>query len=332
MAYMNVSTVTDLADQIPEIWQRKLFMSAQAMMWWQKFTGAEGSGMPVVVKRDLIDQPGDTIHVNRLIDLSGAGVTGESTLEGNEEKISDQQVVCVPDWIRHGVAATGKAKKQINNDFREMAMRLLSRWIAKKQDQDKWTAAQTVAACGYDNETIGVVYPGNKTSVDTLDSADEFTVAEIRKTAALMRGDDIPGVMVPDLPGEQYYICLIHPYQGYTLKQDTEWINAQRDSAIRGKANPLFTGALGEVDGVVLYETTNATLVANANSPSINTARAVMMGAEAMAHAENKVLTWAEQKRDYGFEHGIGIEIAYQNKVLYAKALRQIVTAAIAPS
>jgi len=332
MAFMNLTTTTEFANLIPEIWARKLFMKAQALQWWQRFVGNEGSGMPIIRKTELLTEPGDTIRVNRLVDLTGTGVTGESTLVGNEEQITTQQVSVVPEWIRHGVASTGKAKKQINNDFRQMAMTLLARWIAEKQDKDKWTAAQQTAAVGWESEAIGIVYGGDATSVDTIDSSDEFTAETVRKTVALMRGDNIHGISIPGLPGEEYFVCMIHPYQAYSLKQDTEWITNHRDCSERGKMNPIFTGALGELDGAVIYESTNCGRTQNANSPAVYYSRAVMIGAEAIAHGENKVLTWNEQTRDYGFEHGVGIEIAYQDKVLCAKAIKQIVTSSEAPN
>jgi N4-gp56 family major capsid protein len=331
MAFLNPNTVTDLSAFIPEIWAQRVYQEALAKMWWERFTGLEGSGMPVVRKTELLTQPGDTIHVTRLADLTGDGVSGETTAEGTEEKLSIATIDLIPDWIRKPTSVTGKANKQSMQNFRQQAMMSLSRWLAKKMDRDKWTAASLTTPVGFDTAVIETIYGGTATSVNEIVATDDYSVAEIRKAAAQLRASDISGISIPGLPGMEYYPNFIHPYQALSLKQDSEWINAQHNSAIRGKDNPMFTGALGEIDGVVIYETTHCKRALNANSPAVQTARAIMMGAEALAHAENIGLGWKEQFRDYEFEQGILIEIAYQDKVLAGKAIKHIVTAAVAP-
>ena len=332
MSYLNPSTTTNLSAWIPEIWAMRVYQETLTKMWWERFTGPEGSGMPVVRKTELLTQPGDTIHITRLADLIGAGVSGEATLKGNEEKLSIATVDLIPEWLRHGTSITGKATKQSMQDFRKKAMMSLSRWLAKKMDADKWAAASVTTAAGFDNTAVKTIYAGSATSVNAIAETDDFSVSEIRKAAALQRADNISGISMPDLPGQEYYLCFIHPFQALSLQQDSEWINAQQNAGIRGKDNPMFTGALGEVAGVVLYETTNCLITPNANSPVVDTARAIMMGAEAIAHAENLTLEWKEEMEDYEFEQGIAIMSAYQTKILAGKALKHIVTAAVAPN
>ena len=47
---------------------------------------------------------------------------------------------------------------------------------------------------------------------------------------------------------------LVGTWAARYLKADPVWQAAQQNAAIRGSKNPIFTGALGEYDGVVLYE------------------------------------------------------------------------------
>lgn len=129
--------------------------------------------------------------------------------------------------------------------------------------------------------------------------------------------------------GEGYYLLFIHPWQAYSLKSDSEWIANHQSASPRGDTNPLFTGALGEVDGVIVHSTTQCTTADNANSPAIATARAVMVGQEAMCRGLNENIVWSEQIDDYEFEHGIGIRAAWQDKILSANAVVHIVSAAI---
>jgi N4-gp56 family major capsid protein len=328
---MNSNQASDLAYWIPELWAKKVYEEAKAKFFWERFSGPEGSGMPFIVKTELLTEPGDTIHISQISNLTGSGVTGETRLRGNEEKLSLAEVQVLPDWYRHAVSDTVKASKQITQDFRMKAQKALSYWMAKKMDTTAWTAARTTASCGFEADTIAIVYGNDASSVDTIDSSDDFGVAEIRKAAALLESNNIAKVSVPGMPpGDGYYLCFIHPWQAYSLKADSEWISNHESAGERGATNPLFTGALGSIDGVIIHSTTQCTRSENANSPAVYTARAIMVGQEAMCRGLNEDIVWSEQIDDYDFEHGIGIRAAWQDKILSANAIVHIVTAAIA--
>lgn len=327
------SGVTTLDYWIPTLWSKKVYEEAKAKMFWNRFTGPEGSGMPVIQKNELLTEPGETINISRLANLSGAGVTGESTLRGNEEQLSLAQVQVTPEWYRHAVASTGKARKQITQDFRMKAQAALSYWMAKKTDASMWTTSRSTGSVGFESSTISVIHGNDAESLDTLDSADTLGVTEIAKAAAVLRGNDIDPVSVPGMPaGLGYYLLFIHPFQAYSLKQDSDWINRHQDASARGETNPLFTGALGSIDGVIVHETTQCTRVQNGNSPAIYTARAVMVGAEALCRGLNTDISFVEQKDDYDFVQGIGIAAAWDDAVLSANAVAHILTAAIDPN
>lgn len=328
---MNSNVASDLTLWIPELWSRKVYEEAKAKHFWQRFSGPEGSGMPFIIKTELLTEPGDTINISQIAHLAGAGVTGETRLRGTEEKLSLAQVQIVPEWNRHAVSDTAKANKQIMHSFREKASMALSWWMATKFDTSAWTAARITAAAGFEAAAVAQVWGNTASSVDTITAADDFGVAEIRKGAAILENNNIPKVSVQGMPaGEGYYLLFINPWQAYTLKSDSEWISNMQSAAARGATNPLFTGALGEIDGVIVHSTTQCTRTENANSPAVYTARAVMMGQEALCRGLNEDIVWSEQIDDYEFEHGIGVRAAWQDKILSSKAMVHITTAAIA--
>jgi len=330
---LNFNTASDLNYWRPILWSAKVYEEAKARMFWNRFAGPEGSGMPLIMKTELLTQPGQTINISQIANLTAAGVSGESTLRGNEEKLTLRQVQCSPEWYRHAVADTRKASKQINQDFRMKAQAALSYWMAAKMDTSMWTAARLTSSVGFEAGTVEVIYANDATTVDTLDAADDFGVEEIRQAAAILEANNIMKISIPGMPaGEGYYLCFIHPYQAYSLKKDSEWIANHQNASERGKDNPLFTGALGEVDGVIVHQTTQCTSANNANSPVIAAARAIMVGQEALCRGMNEDITWSEQVDDYEFQHGIGVSAAWEDKVLSSKAIVQICTAAIKPS
>lgn len=329
---MNSNTVTDLAHWIPEMWARKCYEEAKAKHFWQRFSGPEGSGMPFIIKTELLTQPGDTIHISQVSNLSGAGVSGNTRLRGTEEKLSLAEITVVPEWNRHAVSDTAKASKQINQDFRVKAQKGLSYWMANKMDSSVWTAAEVIAAAGFEAAAVSRVYAGAATSDVTITSTMVFSVTEIRKAAAKLASANIPKIAVPGMPaGDGYYLCFINPWQAYSLKSDSEWIGNHQSATERGASNPLFTGALGEIDGVIVHPTTQCKQRAD-GAASINIATSIMCGQEALARGLNEDIGWAEQVDDYEFEHGIGIRAAWQDKILSSRALVQIVTAAITQS
>lgn len=330
MAYvLNNTTPTEVDSWIPEVWSRLVYMQTLAAMHTEKFTGEEGSGMPIIRKVELLNNPGDIINISQLSNLSGAGVSGSTTLKGSEEKLSLNDVTVTPDYVRHAVAFDKRAQTRSLYDLRNKAQISLSNWLADKKDTDAWTTMTGTGAVGFESSAIQVVYAGDATSVNTVDSSDEFDTTTIKKAVNALENSNIPKVKID---GDEYYICFIHTNQKYSLQKDTTWISAQQNANIRGKDNPLFTGAIGSYGGALLFVTTQVPTTNNANSPVVSTARAVMLGPEALCVGENEILEWHEELEDYEFERGIAIETSYEYKVMTRNAIVQIVSAAVNPN
>lgn len=329
---LNATGQSDLDLAIPEIWAARVFHQAFGAMYWTRFTGPEGSSMPIIQKEEVLNTAGDKINIQRVANLTGSGVSGESVLEGSEETLTLAEIELTPEWYRNGVAVTKPGEKKITFNFRTQASFVLSRWMTKKMDTSAWTELRRTTAAGFGSSTITTVYGGDATSLDSIDSADTFGVTELLKAVAELEANDVDRVVpptAPDAPG--YYLCFIHPYQAYSLRSDSEWQEAQRDANIRGKDNPLFSGALGEYGGAIVYSTTQCTRVQNSASPAVYTARAVMVGREAMARGVKENLEWEEQVTDYKWRKGIAISAAWDDEVLNEEAIIHILTAAVAP-
>jgi N4-gp56 family major capsid protein len=319
---LNANTVTDLAEWIPEIWSKLVHEEAIAKQLWDNYIGSEGSGMPVIMKTELLNNPGDTIRISQLANLTGSGVTGESTLQGNEEKLTLREIVTQPEWARNAVAETHKAKVQINQDFREKARFVLGRWLGLEMDSSLWTAVQQTAAVGFKAQTIDVIYANDATSVNTIDASDTFGVETIRQAVNNLEVKNIDKVGGED----GYYVIFIHPYQKFNLIKDSEWLAANREL---GEMNPIFTNILGVYGGAVIKTTTQCGRAQNANSPAVYYSRAVALGAEALCRGMGEEINWAEQITDYGFKRGIAIGAAWEDKVMNDEAICQIVTASV---
>ncbi len=79
------------------LWSRKLFREALRQCFMSRYMG-EGSDSLIQVLNDTKKGPGDRITVGLRMQLSGAGIQGDATLEGNEEALttySDYRLVPV---------------------------------------------------------------------------------------------------------------------------------------------------------------------------------------------------------------------------------------------
>lgn len=62
----------------------------------------------------------------------------------------------------------------------------------------------------------------------------------------------IPKITPIIIDGQPKYVCVISRLMAKALRADANWLEGQQYANIRGNKNPLFSGALGEWDGVVI--------------------------------------------------------------------------------
>lgn len=237
-----------LVNAIPEKWEVKIRKDAARKAFWDKFEGKEGSGMPVIVRNDFTKSAGDKVHIQILSQLGGDGVTAETTLAGSEERLSLGQFDLTVDWLRHAVAFTKKATKEANFNAIMAANELLSSWLARRKDSDMF--AQLITTASPDT-----IFGGDATTEATLGTNDTFGTTEIdRIKVALMRKGAIPIRIIKkgkqELP---VYGVVISEMDEYNLRADTVWNESNREAMLRGDDNPLFTGALGMYNGMLIY-------------------------------------------------------------------------------
>jgi hypothetical protein len=111
--------------------------------------------------------------------------------------------------------------------------------------------------------------------------------------------------------GRNLFVMLINPLQGRDLRSDSDWLEAQQYANIRGNDNPIFSGALGMYDGVIVHEHENVPITASGAS-SANVAHSIMMGCQAGAIAIAQEPSWNEDPTmDYGNSVGFATGMIY---------------------
>lgn len=303
---MAVTRKADVAGMIPTIWAADLYAQAEKMTFWHRFEGPQGSSMPVIRRDDLEKGAGDTVKVDIVLALTGAGLTGSTAgglLDGNEEKLKFRQTSYTVDAIRHGVRWEKLGKILITHEMRGTALNQLRKWLSGKLDDaifKEFTGTGVTTIPDTAKIARGTSGVG---SVNDIASGEGLTFDFITDLRSRARVDNrIEPLRMEN--GEEVYGLVAHPFALAALKKTTEWKQAQRDARERAATNPIFTGAVGMVDSVVLYESDRIPRAANAGS--VQTAQNIFFGAQALMRGYAYYPDWTEQYFSYGEEQGIG--------------------------
>lgn len=322
MASTSYGVNNDLA---VKLWSKKLFQEALKATYFSKFMG-KGTGNIVQIKDETSKSAGDKITVGLRMQLSGDGVQGDGTLEGNEEALSTYADSVYIDQLRHAVRSAGKMSEQrVPFSVREEAKDGLRDWW---QDRlDTWFFNQL---CGNTLSTLGTKFTGNQaalapssgkqiwadgTTDETLTSAGVFNLNLIDKCVEKAKTAS-PLIRPVKVGGKDKYVMFLHPYQVYDLRtttSDGQWLDIQK-AAMQGgdvSGNAIYDGSLGEYNGVILHESTRIPGGVNSTTSAAvsNTRRSVFCGAQSAVMAYGKddsgEMSWVEELFDYGNQLGV---------------------------
>jgi N4-gp56 family major capsid protein len=308
-----------------KLWSKKLFQEALKQTYASRFMG-KGSSSIVQIKDETSKGPGDQITVGLRMQLSGAGVQGDGTLEGNEEALTTYSDAVVINQLRHAVRSAGKMSEQrVPFSVREEARMGLQDWWADRIDT--WFFNQL----GGNTAQTDTRYTGNQAAlapdashkVYLNGSADEsatstfvFDITVIDKCVEKAKTLS-PMIRPVKVNGEDKYVMFLHPYQVYNLRTNTttgQWLDITKAalSGAKETGNLIYNGALGEYNGVILHEATRVPLGVNSSTgAAISTVRrAVFCGAQAAVMAYGKddaggEMSWTEELFDYGNQLGV---------------------------
>lgn len=295
-------------------WARQLYYEATKEIYFQRFMGDDPGSM-IQTKHELDGGEGKKLTFGLITNmLSGTtnSVSGDDVLEGNETAWSTYNFNITTQMERNAIRNTGEFDdSKVLYDFRREALALLRTWLAEFVDaniHNKLDASPTRSfrATG-SSESITSRIGDAKADLDgtgaLITPAD---ISALKKFAKIPPGANELKIRPLRVGGRMYYVLLVHPQQAYDLQRNSEWAQAQREARSRGDDNPLFTGALGEWDGVVVHEHELVTTFANGGSgANINGASALFMGAQAGVFGRVGRPIWREKSFDYGNQLGI---------------------------
>ncbi len=297
------ATTTITTNMVQKAWAKDLMKEAAKEDFFAKFKGTT-SGAIIQVKTELKKDKGDKITIPLVMQLTGNGISGDSTLEGNEEKLTFMDMAVTVNQIRNAVRLEGNMEEQKTAlNLRSAAKDALKEWLVEKIQKD------TFAALTGTPTTNRIVYGGSATSVGALTTTDTFTanLISVARRKALKASPKFKPVKVD---GKEYFVMIIDSYQARDLKNDAKWLDAQKFAANRGSDNPIFTGMLGIYDGVVLHE--HDDVVATLDGASgIRVGHALLLGCQAGIEGIAQETSWHEKGFDYDNQVGFSTGMIY---------------------
>jgi len=307
-------------------WSARLFEEVTKESYVGKFLGNSSNSL-IQRKTELSKAPGDRIRVGLRMLLTGDGVQGDATAEGNEEALTTYSMDVYIDQLRHAVRSGGKMSEQrVPFSVREEAMQGLKDWWMERLERSvanhlTGNTAQTDARYTGLNSTTAPdsshwLFANGEGTEASMSNSSTWGFSLTMLDKAVVKAKTLsPKIRPVRVNGRDYYVAFLHPNQVYQLRTSTntgQWLDIQK-SAMAGMdsaQSPIFTGALGVYNGVVLHEWSYLPSFTSSNANITGSVyRGALCGAQAAVMAtggsDGSSVTWREELFDYGNQLGV---------------------------
>lgn len=291
-------------------YSRDLLYAAKEATFFSKFMGTDDSAL-IHEKTETSKGSGDrvTCYLSGL--LEGDGVSGSDVLEGSEEASQTFTDSMIIDELRHAARVKGPGtieQQRVPRDLRDTAYNQLKDWWARRMDvslfnqlagntaqtDTKYTGMQAATApttgrhfwvdvSASNNDIIS----GSNDQTVGASATDILTINGVRALKNIATQTDSSGnfrmrpIMVG---GKPFWVLFVHNNQLRDLKNDTSTVGGWYDihqALLQGGDildNPIFTGAEGVVDGVIIHSSENVPRGVHSSTGAevANTRRAVL--------------------------------------------------------
>lgn len=252
-----------------------------------KFLMGTDENSPIQVKEELTKESGDKITFSLVARLTGSGVTGDNTLEGNEEALANYGHQVTVNQLRHGVVVGAYEKIKTKIDLLKAAKTMLRLWnmeqlrdlfiarllspvtdglttytAATEAQKDAWLVANNPSTA---NQRVlmgaskaNSVSGDHSTALATIDGTTDDLhqdIVRLIKRMAQSADPHIRPVMVQGgdkgVGGERFYaLAGSLPFRDLEANMDSIHQNA----GVRGDDNQIFTGGVIKVGNVFVFE------------------------------------------------------------------------------
>ena len=285
MALTNFGMLT--GDQL-QTWSRDFWRVARNMSFINQFAGSGQNALVQRITELTKSEKGTKANITLLADMTGDGITGDNTLEGNEEALRAFDITIELDQLRFANRIAGRmADQKTVVNFREQSRDALAYAIADRMDQ---LAFLTLSGVAYTHKTNGGLRATSSSAghelVDLVFASDVSAPTSARHlrvdvsggTSTLAAGDTTATVATDKIAyrdivnlkayakdhyirgirgagNEEMFHMFVTPQQMADLKLDSDFLANVRNAGVRGPGNSLFAGSSSlMVDGVMIHE------------------------------------------------------------------------------
>ncbi len=301
-------------------WSDKLFRETMGKTYCKRFMGRSADSI-LKLLTDLDNDPGDEVRYDLRIQDRSNGVQGDTRLKGFESALTFQQDTLKINQLRQAHAFRGMTQQRTVHDLRAEGRASLSDWYAWVYDVMFFSYMAGVSGDG-NEEISGILgssgFAGNALTAPDADhlidqSSTAFALTDLDSALAKAKVTN-PRVRPTMVNGQPKYVVVLHPYSIRSMKTGagaTAWNQIHQNASQRGNSNPIYTGALGEYNGVVIHESEYIQRVGNVTH---NVFLGACAGTMAFGNAWKRsrrgagggsYFSYREEDDDYGNEEGI---------------------------
>jgi N4-gp56 family major capsid protein len=346
---MTVSTFAS-ANKVAQ-WSKDFHIEWNRDNQFARYTSTKPTS-PIQLKEELTKAAGETVTVSLVTRLTGSGVTGDNTLEGNEEAIGNYGHQITVNQVRNAIAV-GKMEQQKGIiDLLDAARPLLKSWRMNMRrtdiiralqspningktayastaegDKDIWVAANTDRVL-FGAAKANYVANDHSASLLNIDGTNDILQPAIVALAHRMAKTASPHIHpIRTANGEEFYILFANSLAFRDLANHATMTAANRDAMARGKENPVFAGGDLYWQGVLIHEVPEIDVIAGVGAGAINVAPNFLIGAQAVGIGIAEETHAIMDDRDYGNIRGRGVaDIEGVEKLMYNSVQHGVVT------
>jgi N4-gp56 family major capsid protein len=287
----NTTAATGLT---PQQWDDKFFVEYLQNHPFKPYMGTDENSI-IQIKEDLSKKKGDRLTFALVNKLTGAGVTGSGTMEGNEEAMDSRSFAVSVNKRRNAVRVAEIDEQYSAISLRDAGKVVLKDW-AMEADIDRIyasllsingtaygsadeTAKDAWLADNADRVLFGAAKSNNSgndhsASLSNIDNtADKLTPAalSLMKRMALAASPKVRPIRVDGM-NKRFFVAFAHPRAFRDLKESTAMQQAMREVSLANQNNKLFQGGDLEWDGVIVHECDNMPTLTGVGASNIDVA------------------------------------------------------------
>ena len=240
---------TTNSDFLPKLWKKGVQISEAQEDYFNDFEGGSQNS-PIMSVTDLAKGAGQKITFRTMAQLFGDGVQGDDIVGSNVEEFRVGSYTLSVDYLRHAVSYNIRTEDQtgLMTELKSSIPNLLGNWLGRKKTE------RLLKMFIHKGNSENTVRPSNKATTNDLRSADVLTMDAITTFGQQMRTRGAKPAIVGKV-GKNTVNAFTFVSTGeglLSLKNSSDYKQAQRDAGVRGDENYIFKGGFANINGHVI--------------------------------------------------------------------------------